>query len=379
MDPGADAKTLECRFMRRPLFLVGTQRNVGKTTMAVGLANAFHRRGLKVGYTKPLGQRAKDQKGHVIHDDAVVVGRSLGLRDTEQVEMAVALPTGRVEQEMQDLHSEELLEKVREQFIAATRGCDVVVVEGMGHVAMGSCLQLSAAEVCRAVNARALLVSGGGIGRAIDDISLCGTFMTARGADLMGVIVNQVWPEKFQKVKDATTKGLSILGIRSFGTVPFETQLTTPTMHQVQELVQGEVVSGLDQMEVRVRNTIVAAMEPSHMVRYLQPGALLITPGDRSDNILAAFSAHVLSSHGEPLLAGMILTGGFRPDGTVMKLIHDSGLPVILSREDTYTIASKYRGATFKIEPDDTGKIGTAISLVAEYVDVDGILAAMEA
>jgi len=41
----------------RPLYIVGTQRDVGKTTFCIGLISALRERGLSVGYTKPLGQR----------------------------------------------------------------------------------------------------------------------------------------------------------------------------------------------------------------------------------------------------------------------------------------------------------------------------------
>jgi len=361
----------------RPLYIAGTQRDAGKTTLSVGLLNAFRQRGLRVGYTKPMGQRVRDERGEAIHDDALVAYRSMGQSDLGAAAMAVPLPHGRVEKEVFNLHTDELLTRVKETFDAVAREKDIVLVESMGHVALGSCLGLSAAEVIRAVNARALIVSGGGIGRAIDDISLCANFLTSRGADLLGVIINKVWPEKYTRVKQATTQGLANLGIKSYGTIPFEDQLSCPTMRQVQELVRGELIGHGVNLEGHVKNTIVAAMESSHMVRYLQPGTLVITPGDRADNILAALSANMLEGTQEPVLTGLILTGGFRPNGTVMRLINDSGVPVILVKDDTYGVASKFRETVFKITPDDSAKIEAAIRLVSEYVDVDGIIASL--
>ena len=56
----------------RPLYIVGTQRDVGKTTLSIGLISEFRRRGLKVAYAKPLGQRTTNVEGQIIHVDAIL-------------------------------------------------------------------------------------------------------------------------------------------------------------------------------------------------------------------------------------------------------------------------------------------------------------------
>jgi hypothetical protein len=357
----------------RPLYVAGTERNVGKTTFCIGLISAFQQKGLSVGYTKPLGQRVTTMDGQQVHDDARVVTRALAM-EAESVSMAVPLPRGRVEKEIYDLHTPELAEKVAAVCRQLRAEHDVIVVESMGHVAMGSCLKLSAAEVIRLLDARALLISGGGIGRAIDDISLCASFLTCRGADLMGAVVNKVWPEKYRRIREATTKGLENLGIRSFGTVPYEEMLSSPTFSQVAEELRGEILCGRESLTNRVGSTIVAAMEPEHMVSYLNDRVMVITPGDRSDNILAILSIYVLGKGPNPPVTGIILTGGFRPGDKVMSMMADSGLPAMLCQEDTYTVAARLREMVFKITPEDKVRIEAAKCLVSEYVDIDAIL-----
>jgi BioD-like phosphotransacetylase family protein len=360
----------------KPLYVVGTQRDIGKTTFCIGLIGALRQRGLSVGYTKPLGQRISSVDGQEVHDDALVVSQVLE-EDAGSAPMAVPLTRGRVEREIFDLHAPELAEKVVQVCRRLRDQYDVVVIEGMGHVAMGSCLQLSAGDVAKAIGARPLLISEAGIGRAIDAISLCATFLTARGADMMGAVVNKVWPEKYTRVRDATTKGLENLGIRSYGAIPYEETLASPTVGQVAKHIEGEILCGAQALGNRVRNTIVAAMEAEHMVSYLKNRSLVITPGDRSDNILAILSTHMLASGPEPPVAGVLLTGGFRPAGQVMGLLVASGLPAVLCRQDTYTLASTLRELVFKITPDDKERIQAAMCFINEYVDIDGILEAL--
>ena len=360
----------------RPLYIVGTQRDVGKTTLSIGLINEFRRRGLKVAYTKPLGQRMTNVEGQIVHDDAMVVSRATGMTSAESVAMAVPITRGRVEQEVQNLRSRELAQKVKTACDKLADDHDVVVIEGMGHVAMGACVGVSAAEVACITGATTIIVSGGGIGRAIDSIALCGTFLTARGAKLTGAVVNKVWPNKYDRVLEATSKGLTNIDITPLGAIPFEEILSCPTIQQVVSRLGGEVICDKAGLETRVLNTVVAAMESEHMVNYLKDGSLVITPGDRSDNIMAILSTYVLADHDAPApaVSGLMLTGGFRPSGKVMEMIESSHIPTVLYKEDTYTIATKLRKTVFKLTPDDTDRIGAALGLVGKYVDVDAIL-----
>jgi len=361
----------------RPLFIVGTQRDIGKTTTSIGLLNAFRERGLSVGYSKPLGQRIKGSAGHVLHDDAMLIASFLGREFSQELDMAIPLPSGRVERELEDLDSADLRQRVRDVYDKLASEYDVVVMESMGHVAAGSCLGVSSAEVATTVGARTLLVSGGGIGRALDEIALCSTFLTARGADLVGVVMNKVWREKYDRVKHAAGRGLDYFGLDSFGVVPFEDVLASPTVHQVHGHVGGKLIAGEEYLENRVKHTIVAAMETENMVRYIKQGTLVITPGDRSDNIHAALSAHMLEAKGPETVVGLILTGGIAPTGSVQRLIQDARMPVILAREDTYQVASTLRQTVFKITPEDRERIERAIGIMGEYVDVDRLLELM--
>jgi len=358
-----------------PLFIVGTKQDIGKTTTSIGLLSAFRRRGFSVGYIKPLGQRIKGSAGYIVHDDARLIASILGREFDEELEMPIPLPSGRVEKEVYDLDTSALFGKARAMYERLADRYEIVVIEGMGHVAAGSCLGLSAAEVSKGLGAKTLLISGGGIGRALDEISLCATFLTARGAPPIGVSINKVWREKYDRVKRATAAGLEHFGLRCFGVVPYEELLASPTMHQAfGYLKDAELLAGQEHLGNRVRNIIVAAMETENMVKYISRGTLVITPGDRSDNIHAALSAHMLGEHDGKAVAGIILTGGIAPTGSVRRMIDDARLPVVISSHDTYKVASKLRETVFKITPDDPERIDRASRIMEEYLDVDAIL-----
>ena len=51
-----------------------------------------------------------------------------------------------------------------------------------------------------------------------------------RRAEVIGTVVNKVWPEKYRRVREAVAKGLDNLGIRAVGVVPFKDILASPTV-----------------------------------------------------------------------------------------------------------------------------------------------------
>ena len=367
----------ERRSTVKPLYVVGTNRDVGKTMFCIGLISILQDRGLRVGYTKPIGQRVRSIFGQPVHDDTLVVARATHLEEANSPSTAVPLTRGRVEKEIHTLRTEELAAKIKEGLQPVRAANDLVLVEGMGHVAMGSCIGLSSAHVAQLLDAKLLLIARGGIGSTIDEIALCQTFLKAHGADLIGVVVNKVWRQKYDRVKDAAAKGLAQLGIRCFGMLPYEDLLAKPRVGQVTEELGAEVLCGAESMQNRIGDIIVGAMEADHMITYLRDRTLVITPSDRTDNVLAVVTRHKLARPGEKPVAGIVLTGGARPGQKVMAALAASGLPTVLCSDDTYSLAAKLRETVFKITPDDPDRIETAKRLINECVAVDDILAAL--
>jgi len=62
------------------------------------------------------------------------------------------------------------------------------------------------------------------------------------------------------------------------------------------------------------------------------------------------------------------------PHMAVMPLLKNSGLPVLLCQEDTYTVSARISQRVFKINPGDTEKIEAAQQFVRRYVDMEAIL-----
>lgn len=363
----------------KPIYIVGTKRDVGKTTLALGLLHGFRQRGYRTAYLKPLGQHfAADEGGAVFHNDARVVSSLLDSVATDTVQMAVSLGRGKVQEELKNQREDELLEGIKADVSRLSRDHDAIVLEGMGNVAMGACLKMSAADVARSVSARALLVVEAGVGRTIDEILLCSTFMRQQGADFMGVVVSKAWPSKYERISKALTASLADRGIPLFGITPYQEELASPTIAQVFDGLGGELLGGAEHVSHRVARTIIGAMQAENMSRYIGLRTLVITPGDRCDVAMACLRAHMIGGIDSLSVSGLVLTCGHRPDAETLAHLRDSHLPCMLVDGDTYSVATELRNRIYKITPDDKERIDWAVRLALDHIDTDRIIAALK-
>jgi len=224
------------------------------------------------------------------------------------------------------------------------------------------------------LNCVALIVVPGGIGRSLDDAALSLMLFQAHSVPVIGIVANKVFQDKFDKVARGLSTGLQRQGTRLLGAIPFEPELSYPTVEQIREELGARVLCGEEAVGRTVASTLIAAMTAQNVLAYLQPNSLVITPGDRVDNILLAISADMTSEKGSTSIAGIILTGGFIPPMAVMPMLKKSGLPVLLCKEDTYGVSARISQQVFKISPGDTEKIEAAQRVVRERVDVETIL-----
>ena len=254
----------------------------------------------------------------------------------------------------------------------------MIIIEGTGHAGVGSVVDVSNADVAALLGSKVIIVSEGGIGKCIDEIMLNKALFDVKGVEVLGVIVNKVLPEKYDRVKKALTLGLQHKGLRLLGCIPKDPLLSDPTVEQIQQKLKLKVLCGKANMQKRVCNTIVAAMEPANMVEHITSGTLVLASGDRVDNIMVAVTSHLIVQSRKKKVVGIILTGGLVPDEKILRLLRRSGIPVMVSDQETYKIAGKIDTMVCKIEKTDVEKIQEARSLVKRYVDVDEILRNLE-
>mgnify|MGYP001594862810 CR=1 FL=1 len=356
------------------VYIGATRQNDGKTITCLGLIAALKKRLANIGYIKPVGQRYVEMAGLKIDEDALLVKEVYKLRGDVSDMSPIAVPRYFTENYIDHPDREALVGAITDAYKHVSFGKDIMVVEGTGHAGVGSVFDMSNGDVAAMLGCKAVIVSAGGIGKPIDEIMLNKAMFDSTGIEIIGVIVNKVDEDKFDKVKSYVTRGLERKGLEVLGVMPYRPMLSSPTIEQLLEDIDGEVLSGKCSLGRVVGKTVVGAMPPHQALEYLTNDALLITPGTREDLILAAMSSCILGGPSHSCIPGIILTGGTAPQPSIMQLMAKTDMPVVLVKEDTYTVASKIAKLIVKIRPGDTDKIRTAEEMVDEFVDVDRLL-----
>jgi BioD-like phosphotransacetylase family protein len=356
------------------VYVAATRQNDGKTVTALGLLSAINSLYEQVGYIKPVGQQVTTIHGHKIDKDATLMQEVFEIQSQLTDMSPIAIPRGFTERYIEKGDPEKLRRKVQQAYLRASHGKDFMVIEGTGHAGVGSVLDLSNAEVAKLLGASVVLVTLGGIGRPIDEVSINKALFDSLGVKLLGVVINKVKEEKYDKIDRLVRDGFDKRGIDVLGVVPYCPQLSSPTIRQLLEDINGELLCGEKGLDQSVGKILVGAMPPHTALEFFRGDELLITPGNREDLILAAMSGCVIGISKAYCVKGIILTGGIYPNKTILKLVKRTNIPMILVKETTYETAQKLNNLIVKIRAADTGKIKLAESLIKKHVNIEAII-----
>mgnify|MGYP006267971239 CR=1 FL=1 len=360
------------------LFVAATRQNDGKTTSALGLFAALQQRLPRVGYIKPIGQRFISYENHLIDEDSLLFTKTFNIPTPIESMSPVVIDSSFTRRYLDDPAElyPRLVDTMVRAFDRSAYEKDVIIIEGSGHAGVGAICDLSNAQVARLLGAKAVLVSRGGIGMPVDEIALNKSLFDSYGVEVVGAILNKVHPRKLEEIRHYTGKALERLGVPLLGVIPENANLAYPNLSQVAEVVKGRWLNGQSTGQYnRILNVVVGAMTATSLMDYMRPGYLILTPGDREDVLLLAIAANCIS--GKAPLAGIVLTRNILPSHHIMDMINQTEIPVVISPEESYTVASRINSMTVKTQPRDEDKIPLIKQMVMDHVDTSAILAGL--
>ena len=348
--------------MTRSVYVAAAQPYSGKSAVALGLYQQALRVSPDVAVFRPV------VRSTVEPDPAIELLRSRGGIDLPD-EAFYGVTYSEVHAD-----SEDALAVIIDRYRDLASKASGVLVLGTDYTDVGAPAELQFnARVAANLSAPVLFVvsahhrSPAEVGVAVD---LAAQVVVANHAQLLRVIVNRVTPEAM----DDTRATVAALGV-AVDVLPDEPILLAPSVRRLVDSIDGSVLVGdPDLLANEAQALVVAAMTLPNVLGHLSDGCVVITPGDRSDIVLAMLAAH--RSDTFPSLAGVILTGGLTPEAPVWRLIEGVGprLPIISTPLDTFTTAARLADSRGGIYVDSVRKIETAIDLVADNVDVAAIL-----
>lgn len=356
------------------IFIGATGQNVGKTTLCLGLIALLQKKFSKIGFIKPVGQRhVLVESGESVDKDVVLFKKHFNLPQSYKLMSPVLFPKGFTRDYLDGHCSQKEMEKqIVTSFETIASQNDYTIVEGTGHIGVGSITDLNNAKVAKLLDLDVILISSGGIGKAFDELALNRCLLKEYGVKVKGVILNRVLTDKKPMVEEYIQKALKRWNIPLIGCVPFSDFLNSPCMHDFEMLFKTPLLQGHQYRYKHFQKTHLVSTSVKNFEEYLLSDQLIITSSSREDVIKVLIDrAKKCRSKNEPFHTGLILTGKSLPTASILKKIKQTEIPFLYTQRANYEVMQMINSYTSKILNEDQDKVEMAISLIEHHINLD--------
>ncbi len=356
--------------MSKNLYVSATEERSGKSAVVLGVMQMLLRELHHVALFRPIINDPGEGKQD--HDIALLIEQfklSVPYRDT----YAYTLKQAR--ELINSGQHALMLENILNKYKMLEDEYDFVLCEGTDFKGKDPAFEFDLnAEIAANIGAPVLVISSGRDKSPEEVISLSQTTVDTleeKGVDLVACIINRAPKGMTQDMAKHIQCKVRCKVPMPVYIIPENVALSKPTVGDVKRWLDADVLYGHSGLQGLVDNYLVAAMHIGNFLEYIQAGSLVVTPGDRSDIILACLTSRLSSSY--PDIAGIVLTGGLPVSTNVHKLIEGwTGVPIpILSvKGHTYHNIQELNRLYGQIEVGDSQRIATALGGFIHNVNV---------
>ncbi len=355
--------------MSTNLYITATESRSGKSAIALGVMQLLLSNVRKVAFFRPIINDAMDGKQD--HDIRLILTH-FNLDVPYERTFATTLSEAR--ELINTGRRSLLLENILNKYKALEAEYDFVLCQGTDFLGQDPAFEFEInADIAANLGAPVLLVSSGrgkSEKEVVDSTQLTIETLEEKGLDLVACVVNRIVDGDGKDIAELLRSKLKSKQPLLVYAIPEAPSLGNPTMGDVRKWMHAEVLYGHGRMETLVEDYVIAAMQVGNFLEYIEPGSLIITPGDREDIILASLASRLSSSY--PDIAGILLTGGLVPSVNVHRLIEGwTGVPVpILSAAGNTFKSTRLLSELYgRIDPEDMRKISSALGNFESCVD----------
>ena len=360
--------------MAQSLMVVAPEAGTGKSVVSFGLLDQFERLGVRAIYFRPVGLSES------VHPKVnSTLEASIASEEVPHGRQVTAVHCDEVTRAIQERRYDEVIDKILEVHSRLAETVDVIICEGVDSIrafpTLDSDINL---DIARNIDATMLLVTsarGYSIEEIASNITLACDQFQDRGVEIFGVIVNRVKLSEQGEQSDYLRRELQGSPISLFGLLPELPELSCARVCDVIQALDAQILSGGNHCEAPIRTVLVAAMGLENALHYFEAGALIITPGDREEILLAAAASYACRTTPRP--SGVVLTGGFAPRRRVMalaKALSKEQLPILRVEPNTYETAISVHEVEPVLEHLHPRTLLAIRSAMEEYIDLGRLL-----
>ncbi|WP_298366535.1 phosphate acetyltransferase [uncultured Lutibacter sp.] len=354
--------------MSKAIYIATSEANSGKSLVALGLMSVLLGKTAKVGYFRPIiDDVKKGEKDN--HINTIISHFELDINPED----AYAFTRKEFISKRNKGKEGEIFDTIIEKYKNLEDQNDFVLVEGSDFSGEGSAIELDAnIEIAKNLGIPAVIVSPG-VGKTLDEfvegLHLAYDSFKEKEVEVLAVIANKVQDVNIEIAKNGLKDNLpSNIYV---GVIPLIASLKNPTVKEIADAIDATILFGEENINNQTASFSVGAMQLRNYLTHLKDNNLIITPGDRADIILGALQANISTNY--PTVSGIVLTGGLKPEESIIKLIDGLAqiMPILSVKEGTFGTANKIGAVRSHMYAGNTQKILTSLNIFEKHIDVD--------
>jgi len=372
---------------KKAIMVAATGQHHGKTTVTLGMVSALIKRGVKVAYQKPVGQQTVPV---LCAGEELQIDRDVDIFKHVWPELIgsfrdcspVAFPPGFTRMVLDnEVTQDELRTKCIQAFERVLPEAEYVVVEGTGHIGVGSIIDLNNAQVAKALGIDVVIVAPGGLGVSFDMLSINYAMLKEHGVKLKGVVLNKVDPDKFDMIVHYYEKALNMWGVPLLGVIPEDPALSHISMRSFAKLLKAEFVACSGEELRYFEHTRLLLSPEGQLPAEFKPQSLAIVHSSRVEVMERFVREHAEHrAQGTDMHGGLIVIGPDRPSDALIAKMEAERMPCLFHHKMNYDgtgfgMLERVLDHTHKHHKEDIGRILRTCDHVLPHINLDAVIA----
>lgn len=351
--------------MNHSVYVITSSAQSGKSIVSLGLMQMLKRTTPNVAFFKPLIENKNVVDNHI---DTILSHFNVNMN----YEDAYSYSRSEFTEHQNQGRINEVYDTIIEKYKKLENEFDFVLVEGSDFTEEGSVFEIDFnGSIAKNLGIPVLLVIKDGfetVSELVNNVIAEVNSFLEKDVNVIGVIVNRCEKEQSEVQKlinKEIKKGIFV------AVIPNNPELGKPSIHEIINHIKGHVLFGKEKLDNIAKTTVIGAMQLGNFLPRITPDSLCIMPGDRSDLIVGTSLANISPKY--PNISGIVLTGGFTPERSIIKLMLDNQkpIPIITTNLGTFETATAISRIKPKIYAKNKSKIKLSIDLFESSVDVE--------
>ena len=340
------------------IYVGATSGYSGKNMIAMGIGLKLQKEGYRVGYMKPVGALPQEKNGVLGDADAFFVQDILGLSENPTLVTPVVVDqdfkmkafTGKCE---------DLMPRIKDAYEELGKNKDVMIVAGSGSMYSGKYCGVDGVSVVKSLGIKSIIID-----RYVKELNY--DYLIAMkellGEQLLGVLLNDIPPVFKEELDSLLHPFMESKGIKVLGKIPSDPLMGAIKVADLADRLGGKIITAQDKSERVVENFLIGTMQVENFMTHFRKSkkSAIIVGGDRSDVQLVALEGQCQC---------LVLTGNLYPNDIIMTRAEVLEVPIVVVRDDTFTVAKKMEAILSRHKLRDVIKIQHGSQLVSSIID----------